>query len=91
MFVFYAILLAASIHNTLRFVIRNYRYQNIHILYFYILVYLIIVLRVVWLSIIYFMVKNYPAEGKRDHKNEYRFIYDTDIAATYLELLMGIQ
>ena len=64
MFAFYVILLAAAIHNTVRFVIRNHRYQNIHILYFYILVYLIIVARVVWLSVIYFMVKNHGGEGR---------------------------
>ena len=50
MFGFYVILLSATIHNTARFVVKNYRYQNVHILYFYILVYLIIVVRVIWLS-----------------------------------------
>ena len=91
MFAFYVILLAAAIHNTFRFVIRSYRYQNVHILYFYTLVYLIIITRVLWLSVIYQMVKNYSGEGRYSHQSRYKFIYGCDIVATYLELLMGIQ
>ena len=91
MFVFYGILFAASTHNTARFVVRNYRYQNLHILYFYILVYLITVLRVVWLALIYSEVKNYKGETELKSNNFNEAIYFTDIAATYFELLMGIQ
>ena len=46
MFVMYAALIAAAIHNTVRFVFPNQLYKNFHIASFYILVYLVIIIRV---------------------------------------------
>ena len=59
MFVMYAILLAAAIHNTVRFVFTNGRYKNFHIASFYLLVFLVILIRVAFYSIILALVVNY--------------------------------
>ena len=55
----YGILLAFALLNTVKFVIRQRRFENLHISYFYVLVYLIIVVRVMWLSFIIAVVRQY--------------------------------
>ena len=54
----YILLLIVAVHNTLKFVFRDERGKNFHIVYFYALVYLISVARVTWLSLILYVVIN---------------------------------
>ena len=57
MYCFYAVLLAAIIHNIVRFVIGQKRYRFFHIAYFYILVTLVVVVRVIWFSFIFIVTE----------------------------------
>jgi len=87
MFCFYAILLAAIIHNIVRFVILQKRYRFFHISYFYILVTLIIVVRMTWFS----MILHVTLQVEGTYKNfQKKMEFVTDVSATYLELLLGI-
>ncbi len=52
MLTLYAFMIAAILHNTIRYVVIGKRYSNFHIVYFYLLVSLCVTLRVVWLSYI---------------------------------------
>ena len=45
-------LIAAVLHNMIRYVVIGKRYNNFHITYFYVLVSLCIIFRVIWLSFI---------------------------------------
>ena len=88
MFVMYAILFAAAVHNTVRFLSQGERYKNFHITYFYVLVYLVIILRIVWLSFILDAISMYPDSSEKYNPHS---IFELDVIATYLELLIGIQ
>ena len=98
MFVSYAVLMFAAVHNTVRFGFGSNRYQNFHITYFYVLVYLVILFRVSWLSLILYVANNYRdyTEPNKDgglHLIEdalSKAIYYLDVTVTYLELLIGI-
>ena len=57
--VMYGILLAFTILNTVKFVYKQRRFENLHISYFYVLVYMIIAVRVMWLSFIIAVVRQY--------------------------------
>ena len=57
----YAILLVLAVHNTIKFLIKERRYENLHLSYFYVLVYLIIFVRVTWLSLIIIVACQYDA------------------------------
>ena len=59
MLFFYGLLFLVAVHNTVRYVLWEKRYQNFHISFFYVLVYLIILLRVIWLSAILNVVNHY--------------------------------
>ena len=48
MFAFYIILIGATIHNIVRFVIRQKRWKSFHIAYFYVLVPMVTFVRVIW-------------------------------------------
>ena len=67
MIIFYAILLAAAIHNTIKFVLKDSRGKNFHITYFYVMVYLIISVRVTWLSMMLSFVINYEQSYSEEH------------------------
>ena len=56
MFVLYAFLLAATLYNTFKFLLKEQRYRNFHIMYFYVLVVLVALLRITWLSLILVVV-----------------------------------
>ena len=52
MLALYTVLFAAALHNTIRYIILEKRYQNFHIAYFYVLVILCTIVRVLWLALI---------------------------------------
>ena len=52
MLIMYTMLIAAVLHNMIRYVVIGKRYNNFHITYFYVLVSLCITFRVIWLSFI---------------------------------------
>jgi len=52
MLIIYTMLIAAVLHNTIRYVVIGKRFKNFHITYFYVLVSLCIIFRVMWLSFI---------------------------------------
>ena len=93
MFVMYLLLIVAATHNTVRFVLRDYRFRNPHIAMFYVLVYLVCILRIVWLILI--LKALVPSEAdlpvpESDDNEQVDGIFYLDIIATYLELLIGI-
>ena len=56
MYALYALLILATLHNLIRFVIGQRRYKFFHIAYFYIQVVLLILARVIWFTmILYFL------------------------------------
>ena len=89
----YTLLIVAATHNTVRFVLRDYRFRNPHIAMFYVLVYLVCILRIVWLILILMALvpteEDLPPPSK-DKDYEVDGIFYLDIIATYLELLIGI-
>ena len=87
MFVMYTLLIVAATHNTVRFVLRDYRFRNPHIAMFYVLVYLVCILRIIWMILILMALEAVPHENNDQADG----IFYTDIIATYLELLIGIQ
>ena len=89
MFVMYAVLLTAALHNTYRFIWKSERYKNFHITYFYLLIYMIIILRVTWLSLMLKAAYAWPEEESMDIKLNMR-ISRVDIIATYFELFVGL-
>ena len=89
MFALYAILIGATIHNIVRFVIRQKRWKSFHIAYFYVLVPFIIIVRLSWFTSILVVTYYYDSiSNNYDLKEE---IFVLDVSATYLELLLGIQ
>ena len=92
MFLMYFILFAAAIHNTIRFIFLNRRFKNFHIIYFYVLVYMVIFLRIAWLSLIIRVVNEYSDSWKEEWEHNLdKSIFEVDIIATYIELLIGVQ
>ena len=53
MFIFYAVLIFAIVHNVAKYLVAQRRYKSLHIAYFYILAVLIIILRLVWFTMIF--------------------------------------
>ena len=94
MFAMYACLTLATLYNTVRFLFKERRYKNFHIAYFYLLVYCIIALRTLWLSLILAVVNDNSDPATSQYQlsghSEWLIKY-SDVAATYLELLMGFQ
>ena len=98
MFILYGVLLFAATYNTISFIFGSSRYQNFHITYFYVLVYLVVFLRLSWISLILYVINNsddylYEGEDGKQHLDEgpmKKAIYQFDLVATYLELLIGI-
>lgn len=86
MYVFYAILIVGIAHNVALYLIGQRRCKCLHIAYFYILTILIVALRLVWFSMILYVTCNYV-----DNYSLRDPIFKVDVAATYLELLLGIQ
>ena len=87
MLLIYMILISATLHNISRFVIAQRRYKYFHIVYFYLLVFLIISIRVSWFTMIFYVT--FSTDGYDNEMKQNIFILDS--AATYLELLLGIQ
>ena len=53
MYCLYAVLLAAIMHNIVRFVIGQKRYRFFHIAYFYTLVPTVVIVRIIWFTFIF--------------------------------------
>ena len=53
MYCLYAVLLAAIMHNIVRFVIGQKRYRFFHIAYFYTFVPMVVIVRIIWFTFIF--------------------------------------
>ena len=53
----FLVLALFALHNTLKYLVKEQRYRNLHLSYFYTLVYLICFCRIAWLSLIIKVVR----------------------------------
>lgn len=90
MYLMYAFVLGAAIHNIVRYLYKQHRYKFFHIAYFYVLVIAISFMRLTWFSLIFYITVTYSTESayKNDQLNS--AVFYTDVTATYLELLLGL-
>lgn len=55
MYLMYALVLSAAIHNIVRYLYRQHRFKYFHIAYFYVLVVSITLVRLTWFTIIFYV------------------------------------